>query len=108
MNASTKNTAAFLRPLSGGSAITFHVPNTTTTQFFGVNNSGIAVGSFTDANKITHGIYFNPVNGEWIEVNDPNGVNGTVLNGLNNKNQIVGFYTDAANNTHGLLATVKP
>jgi hypothetical protein len=52
---------------------------------------------------ITHGRLYNPANGEWVTLDNPNGVGGTVLNGLNNKGQVVGFYTDAAGNVDGML-----
>ena len=65
----------------------------------------MAVGFYADAQNIPHGLVYNSVNGEWTVVNDPAGVNGTVLNGINDKGQIVGFYTDGATNTHGILIT---
>jgi hypothetical protein len=52
---------------------------------------------------LTHGVIYTPSNGQWTQLDDPNGVQGTVLNGVNDKGQIVGFYTDAAGNTHGML-----
>jgi hypothetical protein len=91
----------------GGSVVTkFSVPGSTFTQLLGLNNEGVAVGFYNDSNMIPHGIYYTPANGNWTEVNDPSGVQGTVLNGINNKGQVVGFYTDAAGNVHGMLVTV--
>jgi hypothetical protein len=98
-------TLGFLKALTGGQAITFAVPNSQVTQFLGVNDSGFAVGFYVDGSGVTHGVTYNPANGEWNAVNDPLGVNGTVLNGVNDKGDVVGFYTDAAGNTHGMLVT---
>lgn len=75
------------------------------TQFLGVNDKGFAVGFYIDASGMTHGVTYNPSNGEWNAVDDPNGVNGTTLNGINDKGDAVGFYVGAAGNTHGMLVT---
>lgn len=98
-------TLGFLKPLSGGAAIHFGVPGSNLTQLLGVNASGVAVGFYADNQGETHGILYNPKNGQWVQVDNPNGAMGTVLNGLNDKGQVVGFYTDAAGNTHGMLVT---
>ncbi len=99
----------FLQSLKGGTPIQFTVPGAVMTQFLGVNSSGVAVGFYqlTSAD-ITHGIIYDPASGDWTQVDDPNGVGGTVLNGLNDKGEIVGFYTDAAGNVHGMLITGAP
>jgi len=102
------HTFGFVQNASGGVTTHFFVPGTTVTQLLGINNSGIAVGFYLDSNSIPHGLYYSATTGNWTVVNDPNGVNGTVVNGINNKNELVGFYTDAAGNTHGMLVTVKP
>jgi hypothetical protein len=39
-------------------------------------------------------------------VNDPHGVDTTVVNGINNQGQIVGFYVDSLGNTDGFLAHI--
>ncbi len=101
-------THAFLEPLTGGTAIRFGVPHASVTQFLGVNSLGKAVGFYQDVNNITHGLVYNPANGAWQTLDDPNGVGGTVLNGLNDKGQIVGFFTDAAGNVHGMLVNGAP
>ncbi|MFZ1005443.1 MAG: hypothetical protein WAN65_01315 [Candidatus Sulfotelmatobacter sp.] len=102
---SSGRTLGFLKLLTGGKAIVFSVPGMMVTQFLGVNDSGVAVGFYADSNGLNHGVVYNPVNGQWVTVDDPSGVNGTVLNGINDNNNAVGFYTDAANNTHGTLVT---
>jgi hypothetical protein len=83
-------------------------PHMKVTQILGVNNHNSAVGFYFDSKNIPHGLYYQSSTGKLIIVNDPNGVNGTIVNGLNNKNQLVGFYTDAAGNTHGMLVKVTP
>lgn len=98
-------TLGFLRSLKGGSPIHFEVPGSTTTQFLGVNDSGVAVGFYIGSDTFMHGVIYNPANGSWSTVNDPSGIQGTVLNGINDKGQVVGFYTDAAGNVHGMLVT---
>jgi hypothetical protein len=97
-------THAFLAPLTGGTPITFSVPGAQVTQFLGVNNAGEAVGFYqTTPNDITHGLLYDPANGQWHTLDDPNGIGGTVVNGVNNKGQAVGFYTDPAGNVNGML-----
>jgi hypothetical protein len=99
-------TGGFVSNAAGTVVTKFSVPGSTNTQLFGINNEGVAVGAFVDSNMIAHGLYYTPSNGNWVQVDNPNGPLGTVLNGLNNKGQIVGFYTDAAGNVHGMLVTV--
>jgi hypothetical protein len=101
-------THAFLTPLSGGTPITFSLPNASATQFLGVNNKGEAVGTYI-LNGVNHGLVYNPANAEWQTLDDPNAPDvaggGTTINGLNNKGEAVGFYVDAAGNTNGMLIT---
>jgi len=98
-------TEGFVQALGNtGVVTTFAVPGATVTQLLGINDAGLAVGFYIDANNITHGITYNPVNGNWNQVDAPGGVGGTVLNGINDNDEAVGFYTDAAGNVHGLLA----
>jgi hypothetical protein len=97
-------THGFLQPLGGGTTVTFSEPGAQITQFLGVNTAGEAVGFYQlTPNDITHGILYNPANGTLTQLDEPNGVGGTVINGLNNKGQAVGFYTDAAGNVHGMI-----
>jgi hypothetical protein len=101
------NTFGYVRNATGGVVTHFGVPGSKTTQLLGINNSGVAVGFYTDAQNIMHGLYYASATGAWLTVDDPNGAGGTVVNGINNKNQLVGFYTDAAGNVHGMIVTVK-
>jgi hypothetical protein len=85
----------------------FNVPGASLTQFFGINNAGIAVGVFTK-DGATHGLYYTASTGAWLQVDDPEAAQGTFLNGINNKGEIVGFYVDSSGNTHGMIVTVTP
>ena len=41
--------------------------------------------------------------GTYVQIDDPDGVNGTYVQGIDNAGDIVGFYTDATITTHGFL-----
>lgn len=100
---------AFLEASTGSSPISFTVPGAAVTQFLGVNSKGEAVGFYQlTPTDITHGITYDPANGNWTQIDNPNGPGGTVLNGINDKGEVVGFYTDAAGNVHGMLITGVP
>jgi len=98
-------TFGYLKPISGGAPTMFSVPGSQNTQFLGVNASGVAVGFYVDTNMIMHGVIYNPANGQWVAINDPGGVGGTLINGINDQGEVVGFYIDAAGNYHGMLVT---
>jgi hypothetical protein len=80
-------------------------PDSSTTQFLGINNRGVAVAFYLDANSIAHGIRYDVPKGTLTYIDDPHGVLGTVLNGINNSGDIVGFYTDGGTKVHGILVT---
>src|SRR5262249_20172461 len=68
-----------------------------------INDFGQIVGSYADANGATHGFIDN--NGIFVTIDDPLGVNGTVLTGINNTDQIVGYYVGADGHDHGFETT---
>ncbi len=81
---------------------------------FGLNNNGLYVGSYTDANGTSDGFVYNALTNTWTTVNDPNNsstaafdVTGTTINGVNDLGQLVGFYSDGTN-VDGFLATATP
>jgi probable HAF family extracellular repeat protein len=80
-------------------------------QALGINNEDQVVGSYTDANNLTHGFLFDDKSQTYKTIDDPNQQNvvggGTVLNGINDKGQVVGFFMDKQNNTEGLQVTVS-
>jgi PEP-CTERM motif len=102
------NTLGFLQKEDGSGLVSFEVPGSTFTQFFGVNNNGVAVGDFIDAGGKMHGLTYDMLNGTFNSVDDPFGIGTTTFNGINDKGQIVGFYVNSAGNTIGLLATPEP
>ncbi len=99
----------------GGTFKSFDDPNGngTNTSFFGLNNNGLVVGSFVDANG-TNGLVYNLLTNTWQTVNDPNQsftpaftFNGTTINGINDAGDLVGFYSDGTH-VNGMLATPTP
>jgi uncharacterized membrane protein len=91
-----------------GVITTISINGSFNTQFLGLNNNGMMVGTYVDAAGVMHGVEYNSVTGSYTTIDDPNGIGFTTLNGINDKGQIVGFYTDAAGNTHGLLVNPVP
>jgi probable HAF family extracellular repeat protein len=81
-------------------------PGSVQTQVTGLNNVGVTVGFWADANGDNFG--FAEFNGHFVNVVDPNAPKpaaGTPsvqqLLGINDKEEAVGFYTDAQGNNHG-------
>ena len=87
-----------------GKLTELQAPGSSFTQALGVNNSDDVVGSYVDANGVTHGFVYD--HGNWETVNGPNAA-ATVINGINNHDQLVGFFTDQNNNTIGLSGSRK-
>jgi len=93
--------------LDKGGVFTFlQFPGSVFTQALGLNNSGQVVGTFTDAGGNVHGFIYNILTGIYTELNDPFGLNSTLINGINDNDQIVGFYTAANGNTEGFVSQV--
>lgn len=91
---------------AGGVFVKLAVRGASMTQAFGINNHDEVVGAYTVGTGNTakmHGFTWRPGHG-FTTVNDPHGVNTTIINGVNNSGDLVGFYTDAAGNTDGMLA----
>lgn len=82
------------------------VPGTTFTQALGVNDHGVAVGSYLDSLGGSHGFVWN--GSTYATVDDPLGIGTTVINGINDNGQLVGFFVDANGNTDGFVATPTP
>lgn len=64
-------------------------------ELLGVNNSGIAVGDFTDALGISHGYRYNTNTHRFGRINIP-GVGSVTATGINAGGSVVGFYTNAS------------
>ena len=73
------------------------------TVLLGLNDNGLAVGDYTDAAGVMHGLLYDLANNTFLTLDDPFAT-ATTLNGINDLNQPVGFYVNAAGNTIGLLA----
>jgi hypothetical protein len=71
----------------------------------GVNDSGVAVGFWTDANGDNHGYLVNVNTGTFSSVTDPNAPSSSLTAAaINSGGGIAGFYTNPANgNTDGFL-----
>jgi hypothetical protein len=96
--------AAFVKTAHTFTQLNF--PGASMTQAFGINDSGEVVGSYTTGTSKTppmHGFIWTHANG-FKTVNDPQGVNTTIINGLNKKGYLVGFYVGKGGNTNGFLA----
>lgn len=95
----------FLFDATTASYVPIDVPGAVFTQPLSLNDAGMVVGTFADANGVSHGFTWS--NGAFTIV-DPNGSTATVLQGINDSDQIVGFYTNTANDTIGLELTSVP
>ena len=95
------NIASFIK--QGTTWKILSVPGSATTEIFGLNDEGAAVGMYVGQHKQTYGFIYSQ--GTLKTISDPNGVGSTVVNGLNNLGQIVGFYTDTKGNTDGFIAS---
>jgi hypothetical protein len=73
------------------------IPNDQRAVFWGVNNTGVAVGTYVDSGGTRHGLMYSA--GTVSNIDDPNGP--TILLGINSSNQIVGHYFDGSGNPHG-------
>ena len=105
------NTAGFYHNRAEKGSLEFEAPGSTNTMFLGLNNNGLAVGSYVDANGLTHGLVYNTITNTYQTVDDPLAsanpafdVTGTTINGINDQGQLVGFYSDGTN-VNGFLAT---
>ena len=100
---------------NGGNFTSLTDPNAPgNTMLLGINNTGMAVGSYVDASGNTHGLVYNSSSNTWQTVDDPNAVNipafavaGTTVNGINDLGQLVGFYSDGTN-VNGFVASPAP
>ncbi len=96
--------------IDNAGVFTFFQASGDSTMFFGLNNTGNAVGTYVDATGQFHGVLYNIASNTYQTIDDPLAAsgagNGTTLNGINDKNQLVGFYVNGDGNTIGLIATI--
>ncbi len=93
-------------PYGQNNYVNENFPTSVQTQVTGLNDKGLTVGFWADANGDNFG--FVESKGHFVNVVDPNAPKpaaGTPsvqqLLGVNDREQAVGFYTDAAGNNHG-------
>ena len=91
----------------GTTFTTLNDPGMVSTQLFGINNNGLAVGDAVGPAGKMFGVTWSATGG-WTNYAfgaNPNGLSQTTFNGVNDLGDIVGFYVNKAGNTIGLLAT---
>jgi hypothetical protein len=107
--ADSAGTHGFFRRHTGKLFI-LNVPGASMTQPFGVNKHGEVVGAYTTgsgSNPPSHGFTWTRQHG-FTAVNDPHGVDSTVINGVSKQGILVGFYIDSKGNTDGMTAVPQP
>jgi probable HAF family extracellular repeat protein len=90
------NSSGFI--LSGGKFSYINFPNADWTKAYGINNSGMVVGTYYSG--VLSGFLLN--GGKFTWINYPKALL-TDARGINDNGKIVGLYMDAAGNTHGFL-----
>ena len=81
--------------------IKIDVPNSISTEARGINARGDIVGSYTDANDVTHGFLLR--NGVFTNIDVPGATATLGARGINARGDIVGNFTDGASVQHGYL-----
>jgi hypothetical protein len=86
---------------------TIDYPNASLAAAFDINNSGMIVGFYRDANLNFHGFLYNRTTRSFASIDYTNPVctTGTDARGINERGDIVGTCTDNANNFYGYLLT---
>ena len=74
-------------------------PKSTFTQALGLNNKQQVVGAYMDKAGNTHGFVYNRTTATWQSIDDPNGIDTTLVNGINDKGDLVGFWGTPPLNT---------
>jgi probable HAF family extracellular repeat protein len=73
-----------------------------TTELLGINQSGLAVGFYSDERGIDHGFELNEVTGKFHGITPPGG-RSVEATGINGKGDIVGWMTTAGGETKSFL-----
>jgi probable HAF family extracellular repeat protein len=84
-----------------GTLTTLDVPGAFRTEAYGMNDSGVVVGGFSDATG-EHGFSYNGVKYSTIDLGTQH---FTVATGINNAGQIIGYYGATGGTTLGFLDT---
>jgi len=85
--------------LNGGVFVQLDYPGSSFTQALGLNNMGQVVGAYVDSGGLTHGFLYSISNGQFVSIDNPNGIGTTIVNGINDAGDLVGFYGTAPINT---------
>jgi hypothetical protein len=93
--------------LRNGQYSTIDFPGARGTEVFGINDSGVAVGTYANPDNSFHGFIYQ--NGVYTTVDNPNEAEGfglgTDLLGINDAGVLAGGYTDATGNFIAFFAT---
>ena len=73
-------------------------------QLLGVNDRGIAIGFYTDAQGVNHGYTYNIRTGEFTPVHAPGG-GGLTAAAISDSGQLAGFYAAASGATDGFVTS---
>jgi hypothetical protein len=98
VGAAVPGNQSFLR-YPGGMLRTIKIPGAVGSQALGVNNQGVVVGEYLDADGIFHGYRWR--RGRLTTI-DPRPTGGVVLD-INDRGRMVGAYVDADGRIHGFL-----
>jgi len=71
----------------------------------GINDYGQIAGGYLGSDGLQHG--FIEAGGIFTTIDNPLGVNGTVVSNINNSDQIVGYYFDANHVQHGFVSSFR-
>lgn len=88
-------------PLAALTYTNIDLPGTASTFVSSITTGGTIIGSYADAQGVTHG-YVTGNQGGFTTIDFPNAT-ATFGGGLNSRGELVGSYTDAGGNTHGFL-----
>lgn len=94
-----------------GQYYTYSFPGAATTEGLSLNSADQIAGTYQlTSSGIKHGFILtgptkSPSQQSWQRIDDPNGVNGTVVIGINDSGQVCGYYIDGSGVQHGFVAT---
>ena len=75
------------------------------TQVVGVNDSGTAIGVYSDSSGVFHGFVYQ--GGQYYNLDYPGGFSSE-LHGINDNGDMTGGYLDASGNPHGFVVFATP
>lgn len=80
-----------------------------TTEALGLNSQDQVVGFYQTSSGVKHGFLLSDPKGGgggqvWQSIDEPGGVNGTVITGINDNDDICGYYIDGSGVQHGFVA----